>query len=334
MSLNMTKGLIPLPPIAKKDLITNKPDGAGVGYYGQRTVKGFVLHRMQGTLNGTDIHFRDPAVRALTDFGCDHTTGTVYQWCDPYGIITPWASGPVVAPYGDGKAFVEKYATPDKNVVNRDQVSWEVSGYFKQPLESFREDPWAEVSRQVTAQALAHYAHDYGIPWDVFPIAPQDGFSFLRWHNEFIAVPQLNATYKVPKVCPGQVCMELTNDLIARAKEIMRKAQTTVALPPAPSTWVDASNNPTPLGLEKLFGEVRTYNENGPVSIEWRKWCNRNNLWPELIDVRTIPIHDGPAVLYSFENGLRIIFNPRTRLTSVLGVLKTTAEATQVAVGA
>src|SRR5687768_14638960 len=95
--LNMTKGLIPLPPLSKR-LITNKPQGVGWDNLGRRTVRGFCLHRMQGTLQGTDSYFRDPNVKALTDFGCDHESGKVIQWVDPAGTVSPWASGPVSAP--------------------------------------------------------------------------------------------------------------------------------------------------------------------------------------------------------------------------------------------
>jgi cytochrome c5 len=76
--------------------------------------------------------------------------------------------------------------------------------------------------------------HDYGIPHDQFPIAPQDGFSFLRWHQEITGPKE--------KVCPGEKVIEQTPAFIAKVAAILKAAQTGSATPspyttPAPVTW-------------------------------------------------------------------------------------------------
>jgi hypothetical protein len=243
---NMTKGLIPLPTIINK-LIPDAQNSAWDNL-GQRTVKGFVLHRMLGSLDGTDVYFRGMANAqqtrsgGLTDYGQNATTGTVYQWNDPLGLPHPgvspnragWASGVFNVngdAYGDGLAFEQKYGL---NAINRDQVSWEVDGTYG--------DPWSDAAMQIAAQACAHYAHDYGIPWDQFPIAPQDGFSFVRWHQEI--------TGPAEKICPGPVVMQQTDVFIQKTKAIMQMAQTGTAPQPMPTVpW-----NRGDVGVQEIKG--------------------------------------------------------------------------------
>lgn len=233
-ALNMTKGLIPLPDGITERLIPDSDTGAWDNL-GQRTIKGITLHRMQGTLWGTDNWFRrgNGISDGLTDYGIDNLTGEMLQWNDPTGaahLVTydnyhdakvgpnraGWASGPVKDPYGDGAAFVAKYGI---DAVNRDRVSIEIGGWFLQPGEpSSHEDPVAEIAWERVAQFCAHFAHDAGIPWDKYPIVPADGFSFLCWHQEF--------TIGTGKVCPGKTVMDGTDALIARTQDIMKSAQT------------------------------------------------------------------------------------------------------------
>jgi hypothetical protein len=228
MTLDMTKGLIALPPIRNRII----PDAQNTAWdnLGPRVVKGFVLHRMLGSLSGTDQFFRGmaeahahfeatgQAIGALTDFGQDGSSGEVFQWNDPTGAHhhgsspnrSGWASGPFNSggdAYGDGLAFGNKYGI---SAINRDQVSWEISG--------MQTDPWTPAAMVVAARACAHYAHDYGIPHAAFPIAPQDGFSFLRWHEEFCG-PSF-------KQCPFSEVKAKTDAFIAQVRAILKGAQT------------------------------------------------------------------------------------------------------------
>jgi hypothetical protein len=150
----------------------------------------------------------------LTDYGVGVTSidgsaydGVIYRWNDPYGYQSGFASGPVLIPWGDGVSFIAKYGV---NGVNRDQVSIEISGYWATEL--------TDASREAVIALTAHFADQYGIPWNEFPISRQDGFSFVRWHQEFCG-PQ-------EKPCPGSVVMEETQALFDRIRERLRQYQT------------------------------------------------------------------------------------------------------------
>jgi hypothetical protein len=223
----MERGLVSLPRIVNKLI----PDTENTAWddLGQRVVRGFVLHRMERSLEQTDRDQRavgnaysllietGVAGGELFDFGQDAQGDTVFQWNDPTGAPGPgiapnragWASGPFSAngdAYGDGLAFVGKYGIA---AVNRDQVSWAISGTY--------EDPWTEAAMNVAAQVCAHYAHDYGIPHDRFPIAPQDGVSFIRWHQELCGPAE--------QACPGEVVISQTDIFIKKVAAILRTAQ-------------------------------------------------------------------------------------------------------------
>ncbi|MDQ3044139.1 MAG: hypothetical protein M3R06_03165, partial [Chloroflexota bacterium] len=222
-----------LPPMLDRII----PDSQNVAWddLGPRTCKGVVLHRQLGGNWGTDGWFRlmwqpngEPGggQLGLTDIGIDSVTGEILVWNDCLGAgkatgkaashVSPnrsgYASGRVSKPYGDGLAFVNKYGI---DAVNRDQRSIEIDRYYASEVK--------EVALQRIAQVIAHDAHDYGIPWDVFPTAPQDGFSFVRWHQEY--------TIGTGKVCPGDAVLAITDDLIGRAKAIMKRYQTEKVAP-------------------------------------------------------------------------------------------------------
>ncbi len=232
--MNMQPGLISLPPMTDRII----PDAQNSAWddLGQRRIMGVVLHRQIGTNWGTDGWFRtmwqangEPGggQLGLTDLGIDNKTGEILVWNDALGRAGPgvspnragYASGRVSKPYGDGAAFVAKYSV---NAVNRDQRSIEIAGNYDSPV--------SEAALDRIALVIAHDAHEYRIPWDQFPTAPQDGFSFVRWHQEYCI--------GTGKVCPGTVVMDLTKGLLARAKEIMRRHQTGAVAPtpqPAPT---------------------------------------------------------------------------------------------------
>jgi hypothetical protein len=245
-------GLVPHPPFQDR-LIPDEFNIAWDGNLGQRRVRGVVLHRQQGTNWGTDGYFRsmppggvgacpqdenDPnyfnwgGCRGLTDYGIDHKTGEILRWNDPTGAAHPgvspnrvaWASGPVLDPFGDGKAFIDDNPG-DEHVVNRDQASLELSGTYKEPILGWGVDePVGEAGRDAVAALIAYFADQFQIPHDQFPIVPGKDYSFVRWHHEF--------TRGTGKFCPGKDVMDATDDIIARAKAILQVHQTAGAALP------------------------------------------------------------------------------------------------------
>lgn len=229
--MTLTFGRVPHPRYQDRLIIT-RPEGDGWDDLGKRTPKGVTWHRMEGNLVGTDQWFRMVGSgNGLVDYGIgvgpiDGGTraGVIYRWCDPRGTMTPWASGPYQHAWGDGRSFVEKYGKTSgigSSVLNRDRVSIEISGQYTTPLDN--------PSRDAIAGLTAYYADQYQIPWDKFPIHPNDGFSFICWHNEFNG----------DKACPGDVVKGETDDLIERTRAILKQHQTssgpaaTTAPPPA-----------------------------------------------------------------------------------------------------
>lgn len=228
-------GRVPHPVYLDRPI--EKPENWGQNDLGRRSVKGVVWHRMIGSLWGTDTYFRRSDVKALTDYGVgvlaqDGATsdGTIIRWNDPLGVQSGWASGTYSsAAYGDGAAFVAKYGI---DAINRDQASIEISGLTY-------DVPLSPRSRDAIAALTAYWADQYEIPWDVFPIAPQDGFSFVRWHNEFGPDNGL-------KKCPGQIVMQETPALIERVRAILKEHQT---------SGVKAPEYAEPLALPFTLGE-------------------------------------------------------------------------------
>jgi hypothetical protein len=217
----LTFGKVPFPPYHDRPI--TKREGVGSDNLGKRSVIGVTYHRMLGSLNGVDSYFRQPATAALTDYGMGvaATDGAdldavVYRWNDPLGYQSGWASGKVIAPWGDGLAFVNKYGA---NAVNKLRASIEISGNYDTPI--------SDAVKQRVAEISAYWADQCQIPWNVYPIRPEDGFSFVCWHQEFTG-PQ-------EKVCPGAVVMNATNDIIARTAAILKQYQTqAVVIPPTP----------------------------------------------------------------------------------------------------
>ena len=269
--LNMTPGLIPEAGYADR-LIPDRNNDAWDDL-GQRHIKGFVLHRMLGSLAGTDSYFNQHA-QGLTDMGAQASSDLVYRWNDPTGAAHPgvspnragWATGPLRATaYGDGLKFANKYGI---NAINRDQRSWEIDGYYG--------DPWSKAAMQEAAQTCACDAHNYGITWEQFPIAPQDGFSFVRWHNETTGTDY--------KECPGSVVMAQTDDFIAMTKGIMKAAQQIRAQPPAePPKPIPVSPYPkgmTPELARELYGSFTVTWASKPFAFDInRSECRRWLAW-------------------------------------------------------
>jgi hypothetical protein len=288
----ITYGRVPLPAMQDR-IVTNSTAWDDLG---ARIIRGVVWHRMLGTLLGTDGYFRGEAAdRALTDYGIGVGTdgandGVVFKWNDPRGRRSPWANGPVSAPYGDGKAFVDRYGV---NASQRDLVSIEISGQQTTPL--------TEKSRQAIAHLTAYWADQYRVPFDQFPAVPNENRSFVIWHEEL--------TYGTGKRCPFEVVKDETNALIERTRAILQRHQTSgepMPVPPTvpPPAGIDYPDHLDKGLMERMFGSV--VGEDG-VSYAYSEAETAvvSNLWRE-----TYGPHGWPPLtaVWSYENGARRYF--------------------------
>jgi hypothetical protein len=232
-------GRVPHPPMEIRHII--KPEGQGWDNLGKRTPRAIVLHRMIGTLKGTDGYFREPGVNSLTDYGVGvlatdgaSLAGKIYQWNDPRGTRSGWANGRVSKPYDDGLKFINRYGITG---VNRDCVSCEISGNYDTKLD--------DAAVNAIAGLMAYWADQYSIPHTDFPLVKSEDRSFVIWHQEF--------TIGTGKVCPGAVVMTGTNDLIARAKEIMKRHQETTG------SFVQPEPTPIWTGYDEVRDDTKYY---------------------------------------------------------------------------
>lgn len=336
--LDMTNGLIPLPPtIARIIDVSRRCTGDRRGWddLGNRTIRGVVLHRSQGSWDGNIGHFASHCPGALTDLQVHHVDGRMMRFVrladPPASIRSPsgWANGRVEGAYGDGKAFVDRYGV---DAVNRDLESCEITGYFAQPGETTREDPVGDACWATLAQWIASRAHDYGIAWETFPAIPNEGNrSFVIWHQEF--------TIGTGKVCPGKAVMDGTPALIERTKAIMREAQTgagetptatTTPRPATATTTTTAGPPDLPAGMSTglagaLFapegivvdpdtGERAEFVRGDPVSEAWLRYVLTTGSgrwdgyrWPPLLNI--VRRGDGRRV-YLFGDGFVVEVTP------------------------
>lgn len=228
--------------VDRQSVTAGKPEGVGWDNLGQRDILGIALHRMLGSLTGTDQFFR--TATALTDYGLgvaardgSALAGYIYKWNDPWGWRSGWASGPVSMPYGDGAAFVRKYGIM---AVNKRIVSIEISGDQNTVIDAFA---WGEL-----VHFIAWHADQAKIPWDQFPHYHVTGMSFLFWHQEF--------TIGTGKECPFEYVMQNTNRLIADVKAMLKEHQTVagpvVSQPVPPVVAVPKPRYATPLPILQL----------------------------------------------------------------------------------
>lgn len=221
----LTFGNVPRPPIQQRILSNSEAvEGHGWDNLGKRNPKFIALHRMVGTLWGTDGYFRNPAVASLTDFGIGIASvdgvpnaGKILQWNDYKGHRSGWASGPVSGAYGDGLAIVNKYGI---NAVNRDGISVEISG-TDQPLD--------DTSWRSLVHLCAYLIDEMRIPYTSLPKNPHTGINVLIWHNEF--------TNGTGKQCPFTWMRNNTNRLYADVAALLKQYQEGAAKPdpvPAP----------------------------------------------------------------------------------------------------
>lgn len=210
----ITFGKVPHPEYVPMLWIsTNKVEGMGWDNLGQRKPKFIALHRMWGTLAGTDSYFAPATSPHLTDYAIGveaidgrAKAGEIHQYNDPRGYRSGWASGRVSAPYGDGKAIVDKYGVI---AVNRDGVSIELSGYDETVVDEFS---WREY-----VQLCAYWCDQMRIPWDKLPINPATGISAFVWHQEF--------TIGTGKKCPFAWLLRHTTRLITDVKTLLKQYQ-------------------------------------------------------------------------------------------------------------
>lgn len=260
-------GNVPYPAVQNRII----PQNTAWDDLGPRANRGVVLHRMIGTLRGTDSYFRGEAAgRALTDYGVGvagpdnaQDDGAILAWNDPRGRRSPWASGPVSGPYGDGKAFVNKYGS---GAVNRDLRSIEISGRRY-------EDPVTPTAWDAVAKLTAYWADQARIAWDRYPIHPETGLPFTYWHQEF--------TLGTGKLCPGQVVMDGTDALNERVRAILRAAQGQADQPPQQADPI-VVNGLSLSHVRKLFPD---FAPGQPVSREYVRYAEETGRTPRLVTV-------------------------------------------------
>jgi len=293
----VTFGRTPHPPFQDRPI--PKDEGNGWDDLGQRSVKGVVLHRMLGSLWGTDTFFRGP-VGALTDYGVGVTgtdgadkDGQILRWNDPLGRRSGWASGPVSGQYGDGAAFVAKFGVV---AVNRDLASIEISGHQTTPLSA--------KAFEAVAGLTAYWADQARVPWSGFPFNPATGISFVYWHQEF--------TRGTGKLCPFEVVIAQTTPLIERAKAILKQHQTGASPGPGPTPTppppkdTRLSKVPLPAGvtvadLGRWFGPG--FDANGIVSECWAREAVATGRYPKLVESDP----SLPRRVFRFEGNLIIV---------------------------
>lgn len=233
----ITFGRVPKPKMINEiEKMARKPEGKGWNNLGQREPWGIVLHRMIGSLRGTSNYFAMLSTLALTDLGLgieetdgNSDAGVLLQWTNFLdGYRSGWASGPVSAPYGDGKKFVDKYGI---NRVNRNLVSIEVSGNQTTPMDA---KSWA-----VLVQTCAWIADLLEIPYHELPFNRHTGMNLIFFHEEF--------TLGTGKTCPFSWLKSRINILYQDIANYMRPYQLsggTVTTAPPPVTTAPPAPQP------------------------------------------------------------------------------------------
>lgn len=210
------------------------------------------LHRAVGYLHGTNSHFR--SANALTDFGIGVLAydgaardGMLVRWNDPTGAAhtvtyrDPFtgkqytnaavsanraghANGSVVAPWGDGKLFVDRFGI---NAVNRNVLSVEIMGGFGTPVSAKARGTLVYLMAWA-ADKYMHYLWDRGdtsFSPASFPLIPSQGNrSFYCWHQELSGATG----------CPGEIVMRETGGYIDSARELILMYGTQAGQPQPP----------------------------------------------------------------------------------------------------
>ena len=308
----MVSGRVAKPPVVARHLGPERKP-RGWSRLGPRRIVGTCIHRMEGTLRGTEQHFLsdDPHGRdALTDYGIGGALdgdldGVIWEWVGEDDDRSPWASGPADGLEGDGPAFVRAYGVA---AINRDLRSIELSGRGETPV----------TPKQFEALCqLVAYVHDRaGVPWDRFPDHPGTG-----------VVTQLQHWEIARKGCPGRVVRGLTDAYQSRVRSILKAAQTNQpvrdVLPPPPRpirredeievavlAWQFGTTTRTLANgsLERWrAGDLPrrfSFDPNGVVSNAWLQRARREGVYPRVEDWRQFPMSSGDTSdLILFANG-------------------------------
>ncbi len=286
--------------------VENKPEGVGWNNLGRRQPKFVALHRMLGSLVGTDGYFARNDVAALTDFGVGvevtdgSKAGHIYQWSDPTGFMSGWASGPVSAPYGDGKRIVDRYGVV---AVNRDGVSVEISGRETTPIDDVS---WKEI-----VHLCAWWVDFMRIPYNT-RVNPATGINYLIWHNEF--------TNGTGKQCPFDVVRTRTNQLYNDIAAFLRPYQTGAlvdpSVPPLPTPLPIPEPKyapPVPIAALVEFSDWEADSMKAVVTDEGREFVFVNDLvrakrdTPRLQYAHKGSKHIGPIIKAGEQFGVRWI---------------------------
>jgi hypothetical protein len=212
--------------------IANKREGFGWDNLGVRRPKFITLHRMVGSLQGTDGWFRRPNVSSITDYGVGiravdgDRAGHIYRWNDPTGYRSGWSSGPVSKPFGDGALIVQKYGI---NAVNRDGISLEISG-TNEPIDEFS---WGEI-----VHFCAWWIDWMKIPYTSLPKNPHTGINVLIWHREF--------TFGTGKRCPFPWMVDNSDRLYTDVAAFLKPYQEGTATGPTPTPQPKPEPVPVP----------------------------------------------------------------------------------------
>src|SRR5690606_33094638 len=142
------------------------------------------------------------------------------------------------------------------------------------------------------AALTAYWADQYKVSHETFPLIPSEGNrSFVIWHDEF--------TRGSGKLCPFEVVKAETNDLIERARDVLRRYQVGERPAEPPSPQPEPSIYPEGLDeelAERWFGTVQARDASGrlrtysfkPAGSVSRLWLGRGaatGQWPALVAV-------------------------------------------------
>ncbi len=324
-TMALTYGRVPHPGYVDLQHTTaDKPEGRGWNDLGPRVPKGVALHRMWGTLRGTDVHFANPNVPSLTDYGIGSGNidgasldGVIHQYNDPRGRRSGWASGRVSQPYGDGKAFVDKYGV---NAVNRDLVSIETSGWDHEPFTDFA---WSEL-----VWLVAYWADQCEVPYTSLPMNPNTGINFIIWHEEF--------TYGTGKKCPFTWMKQNTSRLYADVKTFLQPYQEGGVIEPEPEpepgleypAYLSADVAARLFGSATFGGAVYEYNERGSVSPLWLARGTATGQYPRLTEV----FIDGGHKYFVFGDGSVVVDPEGDAQPQYIGTVEAVTEVVKDAV--
>lgn len=222
----VTFGRVPKPEIF--ETFVDTPENSNWDDRGPRNIVAVCVHRMDGTMAGTDPMFHDASRPALADFGIgngevdgEDLDGVIYQWNQLDGNRSPYANGwdsaeswsDAGVAEGHGLVFMQEYY-PEFDV-NRDIASIENSGHSG--LSGTPETPVTDAQFESLASLIAYICDKYcEIPWNEFPYNKKigDDFYAVYQHFEFAS-----------KECPFPALRAEHENYVARAKEIMEQYQ-------------------------------------------------------------------------------------------------------------